>query len=259
MSQRVVTSTTNTEVKRLKPLFSSARARREAGLFVAEGRSLCAEAAQAGLAREYWYTEQNAEFATQLAKKNGALITLMSDVVSEKLSEQKTPQGVFAVCEFPKESECAAGKSAIGLFDISDPVNAGAMLRTALALGYGGAVMAGESADIFSPKSLRGAMGAQLKLPVIRFAEKPQAIAHFKSLGYKCIAAALTEGAQPLSHLKPDASPKLLIFGNEAAGLDQATLAECTSAIIPMSAGFDSLNAAVAAGIFMWHFRAEGI
>lgn len=275
MSERVISSTANSLVKRLRPLFSDAGARRAAGLFPAEGRSLCREAVRAGLAEELWFTEKNAPFARGLAAGSAAGLTLMSEAVAGRLTDQKAPQGVFALCRFPQgpsplaappPASCAAGNAEksgsgrgfariVGLFDIADPINAGAILRTALALGYDGAVAAGEAADLFSPRALRAGMGAQLHLPVQRMAGWQTALDAARSAGFTAVAAALTPAAQPLAAADPRQERLFLVFGNEGAGLDPAAVARCTPVVIPMHAGFDSLNVAVAAGIFMWHFR----
>ena len=260
MSERVVQSTANESVKRLRPLFTSARERRLAQLFVAEGLSLCREAAAGRYAvKELWHTEKYAAEADEICRQTGAQPTLMSREVCERLTDQKTPQGIFAVCSAdggPTPPEKI--RRAVALFDISDPLNAGAILRSAGALGFDVAAVAGETADLLSPKALRGGMGTQLRLPVLSFESKPQAIEHFKSLGFACIAAALTESAAPLVSVDPGRLPVMLIFGNEGAGLDKDTIASCENVIIPMSRGADSLNAAVAAGIFMWHFSDKG-
>lgn len=260
MSERVVQSTANEAVKRLKPLFTSPRERRLQQLFVAEGLSLCRDAvASRYKVREIWHTEKYINEAEELSALCGAELTLMSRAVCERLTDQKTPQGIFAVCsseggpKAPQEILRAAA-----LFDISDPHNAGAILRTANALGFDAAVVAGETVDLFSPKALRGGMGAQLRLPIIEFESKAAAVDFFKSAGCNCYAAALTPSARPLVSVDPAGLPALLIFGNEGAGLDPETVESCQNVIIPMHRGADSLNAAVAAGIFMWHFCNKG-
>lgn len=260
MSERTISSTQNAEVKRLKPLFDSARARREAGLFVAEGRSLCAEAARGRFAvAEIWFTERCESEAHSLADMCGASLTLMSCEVASRLTDQKTPQGIFAVCRAGggAQVDFANAKRLVGLFDVADPSNAGAVLRTAHALGFDGAVVSGSGADLFSPKSLRAGMGAQFRLPIARMEHKPDALSAAKDAGFRLFAAALTDGAAPLQTVEA-VTPAMLVIGNEGAGLDAETVKRCEPVIIPMHSGADSLNASVAAGIFMWHFCARG-
>ena len=65
------------------------------------------------------------------------------------------------------------------------------------------------------------------------------------------IASVLDESAEPLDSIAPVARFGV-VFGSEAQGLDPATIAHCDRRVtIPMKLGTDSLNVAVAAGIFL--------
>jgi tRNA G18 (ribose-2'-O)-methylase SpoU len=67
----------------------------------------------------------------------------------------------------------------------------------------------------------------------------------------------LDEAAEPLADAGR-ASRFGLLFGNEAQGLDAAHVAVCQRRVtIPMKLGTDSLNVAVAAGIFLYHFTRD--
>ena len=254
-----IQSTENLRVKNLKALFTDARARRESGLFAAEGVKLCCELADSGLAVEsVWCLPAREREARAAAQKKNCELVYMSDAVAAKLTDQKTPQGIFAVGRAPQSEADAllAARRVVLLSRIQDPQNVGAIARTADALGYDGLALCGECADLFSPKTLRAAMGAAFRLPFALFSDGQSAIKSFVSAGFTAVAAALRDDAVPLGALKAK-TPLLLCIGNESAGLSDPEIALCRASVIPMKHGANSLNAAVAAGLFMWQLRGE--
>ena len=75
--------------------------------------------------------------------------------------------------------------------------------------------------------------------------------------GVELAATVLDDAAEPLSHAGR-AGRFGLLFGNEAQGLDGEHVAVCQRRVtIPMKLGTDSLNVAVAAGIFLYHFTQD--
>ena len=93
-------------------------------------------------------------------------------------------------------------------------------------------------------------MGTIFSLPLVRSGD----LNALREAGYELVATVLADDAEPLK----DASrgERLgIVLGNEAQGLDAATLAACDRRVtIPMRQGVDSLNVAVAAGIILYHF-----
>jgi tRNA G18 (ribose-2'-O)-methylase SpoU len=67
------------------------------------------------------------------------------------------------------------------------------------------------------------------------------------------LAAVLSQDAEPLKSVRHQ--PRVaVIFGNEAQGLDRATIEHCDRTVtIPMRRGTDSLNVATAAAVFLFH------
>ena len=95
-------------------------------------------------------------------------------------------------------------------------------------------------------------------IPIIRSDDLLRDIRRLKqSWGFEMVATVLDERAEPLN-LAPRGKRMGILFGNEAQGLDSQTLEACDRRItIPMQRGTDSLNVAVAAGIFLYHFTRE--
>src|SRR5262249_37615013 len=105
---------------------------------------------------------------SRVAKRTGSV----SEKLLESISYTKTPQGIVVLAQRPDSSETRLAASLevnsllVVLHQINNPVNVGAILRTAEAAGATGVITTRNSSDPFSPKSLRGAMGSAFRLPI---------------------------------------------------------------------------------------------
>lgn len=138
---------------------------------------------------------------------------------------------------------------------IQDPTNLGSILRTAAAMGANAVLLGGECADPFSRRVLRVSMGSAFFLPV---RESPDLIGDVVALqqehGFDVLATVLDSHATPLAEVH---RPKrlALVLGNEGHGLDERWRQLCPRQItLPMRADIDSLNVAIAAAVFLYHF-----
>jgi tRNA G18 (ribose-2'-O)-methylase SpoU len=139
--------------------------------------------------------------------------------------------------------------------DVCDPANLGGILRNAAAFGADAVLLNDRCTDPFSRRVLRASMGATLKLPVATVADIEQALrALGRDYGVELVAAVVGENAEPLR--TADRPSRLgLVIGNEGQGLDSRVVDCCgRSLAIPMQPDTDSLNAAVASGVFLHHF-----
>jgi tRNA G18 (ribose-2'-O)-methylase SpoU len=108
--------------------------------------------------------------------------------------------------------------------------------------------------DPFWRQSVRVSMGTLFKLPLGKSEHILLDLQRLKEMGYDLVATVLDPDAEPLDHA-PRGNRLGILFGNEAQGLDPDSIAACTRRVtIPMRQGIDSLNVAVAAGIFLYHF-----
>jgi tRNA G18 (ribose-2'-O)-methylase SpoU len=133
--------------------------------------------------------------------------------------------------------------------------NLGAMIRIAAALGCTAMILGPRSADPFYRQSIRVSMGAVFALPIVRVPDMIGALHELRDRwGVQLIATVLADDAEALSDA--GRGPRIgVLFGGEAHGLDQATIAACDRRVtIPMKGGIDSLNVAVSAGIVLHHF-----
>jgi TrmH family RNA methyltransferase len=227
-----------------------------------EGLRLCEEAVRSGLAIEALIVSD--ELAGK-AKPKGtikalAAVARRSAVISEKLLESisytKTPQGVVVLATRPaadKELQLPRKQAAliVVLHWINNPVNVGAILRTAEAAGVHGAVLTERSADPFSPKALRGAMGAAFRLPIWFGPTYEQTIDWCAKNQLQSVCA---DVHAKLAYDQLDWSkPSALVMGPESTGLSDVEIAAADLAVgIPMQGKAESLNVAVAAGILLY-------
>ena len=142
--------------------------------------------------------------------------------------------------------------------------NVGAMLRVAAAFGAKAMVLGPESCDPYWRRAIRVSMGAVFTLPVVNSNDLQRDLERLKEQWTYQLAAAVTDpDAGPLAHaVRPGDPDRLaLLFGSESHGLDDQWVQMCDRRItIPMQLGTDSLNIAVAAAVFLYHFtRPEGV
>ncbi len=248
-----ITSRENERIKHTAKLMQKPALRRQEGRFVLQGVKLCLDAAQAGLRLETLYrTQRAAERWPQLNALDCEQVEI-SDSVAEKLSDQKTPQGVFAVCRLPEfdAGEIDPNGRYLALEELQDPANVGAVFRSAAAFGFAGVILTPGSADPFGEKALRASMGAAFKLPVIWTEELPTLLRRLSGQGMATVAAAL-RGAVDLREYNYSGGGLVLAIGNEGNGLTPSAIEACNAVVKIPIRSMESLNAAAAAAVLMW-------
>ncbi|QDU25960.1 23S rRNA (guanosine-2'-O-)-methyltransferase RlmB [Anatilimnocola aggregata] len=139
---------------------------------------------------------------------------------------------------------------------VQDPTNLGSIVRTAAALGVAAILLGSDCADPFSRRVLRVSMGSVLFIPVREAVDLvADVVALREEHGFEVLATVLDNRAVPLSQV-PKPKRLALVLGSEGHGLDERWLKLCPQQItLPMQAGIDSLNVAVAAAVFLYHFQ----
>ena len=190
-------------------------------------------------------------FAPLLALAQGEIYAVPEHVLSA-ISQVKTPQGIAAVCELPEARSLAdMGDKLILLENVQDPGNVGTVLRTLDAAGFDGCIFTPGCADPYGPKTLRATMGSTFRVPMCTVPDATEAAKALAESGYAVIGAALD--GEPFYERGRLPDKLCVIIGNEGQGMTRETLANCTHRYrLPMHGGAESLNAAVAAAIFMY-------
>ena len=259
-----ITSLQNPTVKELVRLTAQRRARQERGLFLAESPKLAAEAALAGVPVRTLYATPDAleRYQDTLAPALAAAgeVVAISRPVAEKLAASRTTQGVFALCAIPSprltpDTLRPDGRYLV-LASLQDPGNVGAAIRSALAFGCDGLLLTGDCPDLYGPKVLRAAMGGVFRLPLFAGGTLPELLAALQAAGIETWAAALDRQAVTLDAAALDRDGVAVVIGNEGNGLPPEMVAACGRTVfIPISAQSESLNASVAASLFLWEMR----
>ncbi|MEO8560911.1 MAG: RNA methyltransferase [bacterium] len=171
-------------------------------------------------------------------------------------AETDSPQGVLAIAEIPEqplESLVLPNRARLVVLDaVQDPGNVGTILRTAAALGSAAVISMPGTVDLWNAKVVRSAMGALFHSPAI-ISTWPD-LDTFRSAHAVTVWGADAAGT-PLEQL--DAPDRLaLLVGNEGAGLSAEGRARVEQSVsLPISSAVESLNVAVATGIFLYQLR----
>lgn len=252
---KVIESKDNPKIKNALKLSQNAAFRRESGLFFASTPKVVMDILSAGFTAEslFFMHSEYDKYEHLLQNENVYIIT---DSVNNKLSEEKTSQGVFGIFKMKKPDVNAvfSSKKLIALQDVQDPGNLGAIMRTALAFGFENVIISDKCADIYSQKVIRSSMTASVKLNVYKVNDFPLLVQDLNKKGF-CTVAACLENSKELGSEKIPL-PLAVFIGNEGNGLSSQVIDGCTHRVkIPMSEKIESLNAAVSAAVLMWELR----
>ena len=250
---KTITSLKNPAVQEARAL-DSAKGRAKANAFLLDGEHMVGEGLQVCPQRvkTVFVDEKRAEsFASLLAQAQGDVYAVPKHVLAA-ISQVKTPQGIAAVCELPQSRPLEAlGEKLILLENVQDPGNVGTVLRTLDAAGFDGCILTPGCADPFGPKTLRATMGSVFRVPMCTVPDSVQAVKTLAANGYAVIGAALD--GEPFYERGSLPAKQCVLIGNEGQGLTREVLSACTHRYrLPMRGGAESLNAAVAAAIFMY-------
>jgi tRNA G18 (ribose-2'-O)-methylase SpoU len=149
----------------------------------------------------------------------------------------------------------AARLTLVILPDISNVENIGALVRLSAGFGADALILGERCHDPWWRQSVRVSMGTIFFLPVVQSDDLLRDLRRLREeWGVELAATVLDATAEPLERTKR-AEKFAVLFGGEAQGLEPQIVAACDRRVtIPMHRGTDSLNVAVAAGIFLYHF-----
>ncbi|KAJ8771205.1 hypothetical protein K2173_025977 [Erythroxylum novogranatense] len=228
---------------------------------------------------DYLFLLDNAKVPEEL-EKSAKRTLRVSALVMKKLSQIQSTEAIEAIAlmKFPtsyflanshqKDSDFCnwfpSRHRILVLEGIQDPGNLGTLLRSAVAFRWGGVLLLPGCCDPFSGKALRASRGASFQLPIVsgdwyhleaikkEFKMKMLA-GHPECNDELKLVSQLSQGfAESLADV-----PLLLVLGNEGHGLSDKAQQECELVSIPMSGDFESLNVAVAGGIFLYMLQPQ--
>lgn len=244
------------------------RHRVERGAFVVEGPQAVREALAHGVLELYLTqgaAERYPEFGER-ARAGGARVALATDDVLEAMSQTRQPQGVIAICPLlghplaevldPVGSSPTGAASApllVVLDRVSDPGNAGTIIRTADAMGADAVVFTEGSVDPHNDKCVRATAGSIFHVPLCADVSTAEIVAATMERGLTLVAAdahgdtALGDASDLLR------GPVAWVFGSEAHGVHPDWRGAVEAHVrIPLAGGAESLNLAASAAICLY-------
>ena len=248
MMETRITSRKNPLIQQVRRLLSSKKERESAGLFVADGTKLLAEAVQhyPGLQTVILSDGVEAELPDHVE------IIRVPEEIMAYISPMETPQGALFLCALPEPTAFVPRPGMLVLDGIQDPGNLGTILRTADALDVPVVLLEG-CADPYSHKTVRASMGAVFRVQPVQ-ADWELVKLHCTQNGIPVAVTALSERAQDIR--KADLAAMAVVIGSEGRGVRTEILEQADAQlIIPMNSHCESLNAAVAAAIVMWQMK----
>lgn len=255
----MLTSLQNSLVKQFRKLQSS-KHRRLQGCFLLEGTHLLQEAALSQWPLEVLcYTERWQEREQPLLEDLQGHVPrceLVSDEVLAAIATTVNPDGVVAIAQSVPPETVSIQSLGLVLETLQDPGNVGTLLRTAAAAGVEGILLSADSADLESPKVLRASAGAWFRVATAQCQNVLEQVQQYKAQGFQVIA---TTPRASLEYWAVDyTQPTLILVGNEGAGLSDALLGLADLQVsIPVSAGVESLNAAIATAVMLYEARRQ--
>ncbi|MCL2827415.1 MAG: RNA methyltransferase [Oscillospiraceae bacterium] len=251
-----ITSRKNPIVQHLKRLGTDRTYRDACGEFLCDGIILYEEALQWGAEITYVVASRS-DLATGAILVPAELLTYISPL--------KSPQPILFACKKAPQVPLEGADRVLILDGLQDPGNVGTLIRSASAFYVDQVILTGESADLYNPKTIRGAMGAVFRQRVCRMAvdEILEYVNETKTrdvgdatpyMGITLLGAAAGAGGRDAGGPWPERVA--IAIGSEGQGISQALLERCHRTVrIPMNPACESLNAGVAGSILLWEMH----
>ena len=268
---RDIISSRNNNLVKWAASLQDKKGRGEAGAFIAEGEKLSLEALRRSLPVTHIFVmEGKEERIMELLRPyidlnlySECQVITLSESAFSKISTEKAPQGIISVIKhldffrkldiiYKEDFFIPKGERALSLYSLRDPGNLGAVIRSAVAFGVQHIILSSDSADIYNPKTVRAAMGTMFGVKITTVSDFASFVTAAKANGRAVYAAELRDGAKSVKEIDLS-SDDIFIIGNEGHGVPTEISDLCTASVyIPISEGAESLNASVAAAVFMW-------
>ena len=241
------------------------KARKETGLFVAEGASLILTARDNGFIPETLVVKKDAASGVTAELRDWVLgadkeCLEVSEAILEKLASKDNPQSVLAVfkqrfTDPPPSKKIGQDTTWLALEEVRDPGNLGTIIRTVDAVGAAGIILIGNCCDPYQHECVRATMGSIFAVPLVRMTRED--FLDWRADWPGDIVGTHLEGRDDFRHASYK-KPVLLIMGREGPGLSDSLTRTATRLVqIPMAGKLDSLNLAVATALTLYQIRGE--
>lgn len=252
MPVKIIISSDNAWFKSLKKLAHSSRERKKTAKTLLDGVHLIrAYLERIGLPEMLVVSvsgQDKVEIRSLLEQFPSVPLTILGDNLFQEIAPVDTPTGLLGLVQVPRLQLPEKVSFAVFLEAVQDPGNLGSILRSAAAAGVEVAYLSAGCADAWSPKVLRGGMGAHFSVSI---RENTDLVALAGEFAGDVIVTSL-QASESLFDLDLT-GPLALAIGNEGAGISPALQQAATRLVrIPMPGALESLNAAAAAAICLF-------
>lgn len=246
-----ITSAANPAIAFVRSLSRRDR-RAEERAFIVEGQRAIRDAVETGARPRLVLLREGSEhLAPALTLPPDTRVRIVAGRLFDRLSDVQTPQGAIAVFPIPELAPATASAPPLTLIvdRLRDPGNLGTLLRAAAGAGVDTVYLTPESVDPWNAKVVRAGMGAHFRVPICSFDDAARDALH-ERLPLRVAATA----DATLSYADLDwTGPAAVIIGGEAEGVGEALTSWSTNAAsIPLAAGVESLNAAMAGAVMLF-------
>ncbi|RTY97656.1 RNA methyltransferase [Flavobacterium sp. RSP49] len=255
-----ITSIQNPHIKSLVQLQEKAKARKQSGTFLIEGKREISIAIKGGYEIEtlLFLPELCSETEAHQLSENAELIEINKEVY-QKLAYRDTTEGILAIAKTKSLRLSDLELSENPLILVAEapekPGNIGALLRTADAANLDAVIIANPKSDLYNPNIVRSSVGC-LFTNQIATGTTAEIIAFLKERKINFYCATLQNSTS--YHTQDYTTPTALVVGTEATGLTVAWREEAThNIIIPMQGEIDSMNVSVAAAILIFEAKRQ--
>jgi len=255
-----ISSVQNPFIKSLVLLQEKAKARKQSGSFLIEGKREIEIAMKGGYEIEMilFLPELISENEAAKLSKSAELIEISKEVY-QKLAYRDTTEGILAVAKTKSMQLSDLKLSENPLILIAEapekPGNIGALLRTADAANLDAVIIANPKSDLYNPNIVRSSVGC-LFTNQIATGTTSEIIRFLKDRQINIYCATLQNSTS--YHIQDYTSPTALVVGTEATGLtEEWRLAANQNIIIPMQGEIDSMNVSVAAAILIFEAKRQ--
>ncbi|WP_009633564.1 TrmH family RNA methyltransferase [Synechocystis sp. PCC 7509] len=256
----MLTSLQNPFVKQLRKLHS-AKERKEQNLFLLEGTHLIESACAVDYplvsvcCTEQWQANHQNLWENLVLKTDR--LEIVSAEVLKVIATTVNPDGIIATAKRKDPHETLPCKGLLlALETVQDPGNLGTIIRTCAAAGAAGLWLSSDSVDLDHPKVLRASAGQWFRLPMAVSDNLSATCLDYQKSGIQIVS---TTANAKLTYWELDLQrPTLILLGNEGAGLSNQLLEIADKQVsIPLNAGVESVNVAIAAALLLYEAQRQ--
>ncbi len=203
----------------------------------------------------------------EIASRNGIKIEAARQKEVKRIAgENSVNQGIIALVDtsslivdldsFLRSTDINTDTLLVLLDELTDPHNVGAVIRSAAAFGASGVLLPSHNQAPVTGTVVKASAGMVFAIPVVSIRNVNQTVDSLKKIGFKTYALAMDGGVS----LKDEkfGEPTVIVIGGEEKGVRQKTMERCDTVLrIPINPACESLNASVAAGVFLYEWSSK--